>query len=207
MKTPQATGICALKRTAFTLVEMLVVIAIIAIVAAMSVMAFAPFMRGQTLSQAVSIVQSSIWQTRDYAATHRTKATLYFDTEEGKILIFKTPDDADKYADPAIADPEPVSKPEFLPEGVNFAAVQGAGADKPVVILKKEDGNLKQPLEVRDEEPNQTDRLVFHPSGSLDPLNMNHSTSNWYVVLEDKKGQQMVIEVIFASGLTRIHEP
>jgi len=199
MRTPQATGICASKRTAFTLVEMLVVIAIIAIVAAMSVVAFAPLMRGQTLSQAASIIQSSIWQARDYAATHRTKATLYLDTEKGKVLIFKTPDDADEYADPAIADPEPVSKPEFLPESVNLVTFSfGTKSDQPVIADKE--GNFTNDNQL-------TDRLVFHPSGSLDPQSMNHSTSNWYVVLEDKKGQQMVIEVIFASGLTRIHEP
>ena len=205
MRTRQATERCALRRSAaFTLVEMLVVIAIIGIVAGMSVMAFGPFLRGQTLSQAASTVQSSIWEARNYAATHRTKATLYFDTDEGRLLLFKKPADADDYANDTIPPenkPEPVSKPEFLSESVTLVTTDlGADSDKPVVILD----NLTPPLQIKGGST-AMDRLVFHPGGSLDPQNMN-STSNWYVVLQDKRGDQMAIEVIFASGLTRMHE-
>lgn len=203
------------RKTGVTLIEMLVVIAVIAIVAGMSVVAFAPFLRGRTLSRAVSTIQAGVWEAKGHAAARRTKATLYFDADNRAVLLFEDPAFVHK-ADEEVSEEKEkghVSAPEFLPEGIFFAEIQNASAENPVVILEKEDdGTFTRPLQVKHDPANpevaksqQRDTLVFNPGGSLDYGRMI-LTGPWYVVLEDGKGRRVVIEFLFATGLTRTHE-
>jgi len=115
------------RRWAFTLMEMLVVMAIIVIVMGITVAAFAPFMKGRSLSSAASSVQSMVSQARAYAATNGSNATLFFHTGEGSITLYDGS--------------QPVDKPVFLPRGVSCYK-DGQAVPEPFSIVFSPMGSL-----------------------------------------------------------------
>jgi len=122
------------RRWAFTLMEMLVVMAIIVIVMGITVAAFAPFMKGRSLSSAASSVhsaassvQSMVSQARAYAATNGSNAALFFHTGEGSITLYDGS--------------QPVDKPVFLPRGVSCYK-DGQAVPEPFSIVFSPMGSL-----------------------------------------------------------------
>ena len=98
-----------MKRSAFTLVEMLVVIAIIILVSVVAVPAITPFLKGQRLNKGARIVQAQALAARVMAINSRETRWLEFDSINYKLSII------DK--DPTVT---VVGKAEFLPDTIEF---------------------------------------------------------------------------------------
>ena len=166
-------------RRAFTLVEVLTVMGIMVLLATIVVIAVAPFLKGRSLASGARVVQGVIYQARAYAATQRTRATVYFDPDEGSVAVYANP-----YVVPGVYGNR-VDQPEFLPAGVRFDDSSGA-----VVTDAGDPPNAKGNI------------LVFSPTGSLDPLYMG--TGNSSVRLTDDAGINVKhITVVFASGMMK----
>jgi len=190
-------------RAAFTLMELLVVISIMVLLLGISAAAIAPFMSGRQLDAGARVVQSMIYQARTYAATQRCAATLYFDSVNRSMTLFNSP-----VGVPGMIDNR-VAQPEFLPAGAKFG-VSGPGI-QPVVI--RSPGTVTSA---------RKERLVFTPSGSLDPSYAGMGgVGNWQVWLvresaadtnsdgligPEDNAVRVVLEVVFASGLVRVRE-
>ena len=117
-------------------------------------------------------------------------------------------------------------EPLDLPQGVSFWT-PSADPQSPVVSFNSDrngvpntpnnlDGSVADQHESADADNNVNDQqnqpedtdpiIVFHPSGSLDPVGMGRSTSNWYLVFENQQNARSAIEIMFSTGMTRIHE-
>jgi prepilin-type N-terminal cleavage/methylation domain-containing protein len=96
-----------MKRSGFTLVEMLVVIAIIILVSVVAVPAITPFFKGQRLNKGARIVQASALAARVMAINSRKTRWLEFDSVNYKLSII---DDLSVV----------VGKVEFLPDTIEF---------------------------------------------------------------------------------------
>ncbi|MBS1257719.1 MAG: hypothetical protein MAG551_00764 [Candidatus Scalindua arabica] len=96
-----------IKRSAFTLVEMLVVIAIIILVSVVAVPAITPFLKGQRLNKGSRIVQASALAARTMAINSRKTRWLVFDSINYKLSII---DESGLT----------VGKDEFLPDTIEF---------------------------------------------------------------------------------------
>ena len=177
----------ASRRRAFTLVELLVVIGIMMLLASMSVIAIAPLFRGSALGAGARVVQAVVYQARTYAATQGVNATAFFDVGNRSMSI---------YANPNMAPGDRVDEPEFLPTGISFW-VYANGIPVTQVWTPPTPPNPPPVL--------IGNRLVFRPSGSLDPMYMG-GIGNRQIRIQDQSGSRKVIEVIFASGLVDIRD-
>ena len=102
-----------MKRSGFTLVEMLVVIAIIILVSVVAVPAITPFLKGQRLNKGARIVQASALAARTMAINSRETRRLVFDSINHKLSIIGT-------------DTTILSKAEFLPDTIEFGTSTGS---------------------------------------------------------------------------------
>lgn len=168
-------------RRAFTLVELLVVMAIVVLLASLTVIAVAPFLKGRSLSAGARTVQGMIYQARAHAVTQGLSTTVYFDVSNQSVSLGITSDFVRGVFDPR------TGEPEHLPAGVRFYDISDSG------------------MVVTDPSQNPVgNRLVFSPRGGLDSLYMM-GPGNRFIRLTDEagSGDVRVIEVVFASGLTR----
>ncbi|MBC8554593.1 MAG: GspH/FimT family protein [Candidatus Brocadiales bacterium] len=76
-----------MKKSAFTLVEMLVVIAIIILISVSAIPAITPFLKGQRLSKGARIVQAQAMAARVMAINSRKTRWLVFDSTNYKLTI------------------------------------------------------------------------------------------------------------------------
>jgi prepilin-type N-terminal cleavage/methylation domain-containing protein len=102
-----------MNKSAFTLVEMLVVIAIIILVSVVAVPAITPFLKGQRLNKGARIVQAQALAARTMAINSRKTRWLVFDSINYKLSII------DELS--AV-----VGKDEFLPDTIEFGTSTGS---------------------------------------------------------------------------------
>ncbi len=76
-----------IKKNAFTLVEMLVVISIIILISVSAIPAITPFLKGQRLSKGTCIVQAQAMAARTMAINSRRTRWLVFDSTNYKLII------------------------------------------------------------------------------------------------------------------------
>ena len=101
-----------MKKNAFTLVEMLVVIAIIILISVSAIPAITPFLKGQRLSKGARIVQAQALAARTMAINSRKARWLVLDSINYKLSI------RDK-------DGLTLGKEEFLPDTIEFGTGTG----------------------------------------------------------------------------------
>ena len=208
-------------RRAFTLTEMLVVVAIILVIASIAVASVIPFLKGRRLAAATRSIQAAVLRARGYAATNRTSATLKVFPGYDKLVVYETELAARTASSPDSHKGQRVMEPISVPEAINFWTGNGKGNYVPLGASPTPDGvvRLKTAADgfpaVQNGEPvlinsapnsNATDRLVFHPSGSLDPDGMGGTTANWFIVVENQQGTKTAVEIIFSTGMIRIHQ-
>ena len=166
-------------RRGFTLMELLVTVGIMVLIASIAVAAIAPMLRGRTLASGSHAVQAIIYQARTLAVTALTDATIRFQVSDGRMELYATSADAHTL-DPAARAALRVEEPDFLPAGAQFA-------DDPPVLGGGDPSYY----------------LEFDPSGSLD----TGTTGVRSIRLSDPNGGNVkVVEVLFASGLTRVYD-
>jgi prepilin-type N-terminal cleavage/methylation domain-containing protein len=102
-----------MKRSGFTLVEMLVVIAIIILVSVVAVPAITPFLKGQRLNKGARIVQAQALAARVMAINSRETRRLVLDSINYKLSIIGT-------------DTTILAKAEFLPDTIEFGTSTGS---------------------------------------------------------------------------------
>jgi prepilin-type N-terminal cleavage/methylation domain-containing protein len=102
-----------MKKNAFTLVEMLVVIAIIILISVSAIPAITPFLKGQRLSKGARIVQAQALAARTMAINSRKARWLVLDSINYKLSI--------KDETGSIV----LGKEEFLPETIEFVTSTG----------------------------------------------------------------------------------
>ncbi|MAF20348.1 MAG: hypothetical protein CMI55_01560 [Parcubacteria group bacterium] len=102
-----------MKRSGFTLVEMLVVIAIIILVSVVAVPAITPFLKGQRLNKGARIVQAQALAARVMAINSRETRRLVLDSINYKLSIIGT-------------DTTILAKAEFLPDTIEFGISTGS---------------------------------------------------------------------------------
>jgi prepilin-type N-terminal cleavage/methylation domain-containing protein len=102
-----------MKKNAFTLVEMLVVIAIIILISVSAIPAITPFLKGQRLSKGARIVQAQALAARAMAINSRKARWLVLDSINYKLSI--------KDETGSIV----LGKEEFLPETIEFVTSTG----------------------------------------------------------------------------------
>ena len=102
-----------MNKSAFTLVEMLVVIAIIILVSVVAVPAITPFLKGQRLNKGARIVQAQALAARVMAINSRETRRLVLDSINYKLSIIGT-------------DTTILAKAEFLPDTIEFGTSTGS---------------------------------------------------------------------------------
>jgi prepilin-type N-terminal cleavage/methylation domain-containing protein len=102
-----------MKKNAFTLVEMLVVIAIIILISVSAIPAITPFLKGQRLSKGARIVQAQALAARTMAINSRKARWLVLDSINYKLSI--------KDETGSIV----LGKEEFLPDTIEFVTSTG----------------------------------------------------------------------------------
>jgi prepilin-type N-terminal cleavage/methylation domain-containing protein len=102
-----------MKKNAFTLVEMLVVLAIIILISVSAIPAITPFLKGQRLSKGARIVQAQALAARTMAINSRKARWLVLDSINYKLSI--------KDETGSIV----LGKEEFLPETIEFVTSTG----------------------------------------------------------------------------------
>jgi prepilin-type N-terminal cleavage/methylation domain-containing protein len=102
-----------MKKNAFTLVEMLVVIAIIILISVSAIPAITPFLKGQRLNKGARIVQAQALAARTMAINSRKARWLVLDSINYKLSI--------KDETGSIV----LGKEEFLPETIEFVTSTG----------------------------------------------------------------------------------
>jgi prepilin-type N-terminal cleavage/methylation domain-containing protein len=102
-----------MKKNAFTLVEMLVVIAIIILISVSAIPAITPFLKGQRLSKGARIVQAQALAARTMAINSRKARWLVLDSINYKLSI--------KDETGSIV----LGKEEFLPDTIEFGTSTG----------------------------------------------------------------------------------
>ena len=102
-----------MKKSAFTLVEMLVVIAIIILISVSAIPAITPFLKGQRLSKGARIVQAQAMAARVMAINSRKTRWLVFDSTNYKLTI------KDETSSNVLG------KEEFLPGTIEFGTSTG----------------------------------------------------------------------------------
>ncbi len=102
-----------MKKSAFTLVEMLVVIAIIILISVAAIPAITPFLKGQRLSKGARIVQAQALAARTMAINSRKVRWLVLDSINYKLSI---KDETNSNV---------LGKEEFLPGTIEFGTSTG----------------------------------------------------------------------------------
>ncbi len=102
-----------IKKNAFTLVEMLVVIGIIILISVSAIPAITPFLKGQRLSKGARIVQAQALAARTMAINSRKTRWLVFDSVNYRLSI---KDETNSSV---------LGKEEFLPGTIEFGTSTG----------------------------------------------------------------------------------
>ncbi len=102
-----------IKKNAFTLVEMLVVISIIILISVSAIPAITPFLKGQRLSKGARIVQAQALAARTMAINSRRTRWLVFDSTNYKLTI---KDETNSTV---------LGREEFLPGTIEFGTSTG----------------------------------------------------------------------------------
>mgnify|MGYP001597355243 CR=1 FL=1 len=163
-------------RRAFTIIELLVVLGIAAILAGMSVLAIAPLFRGRAMASAESEVVTAAYEARFAAASSGAVRALVINSVDRSLYI------ADITDCPNVRDltsAKRLTTPQFLPIGVNFAAIGGES----VFDLS---GNPRGQA------------IAFRPTGHLDPQR-NLGVGPRKVILAD--GREIREVIVNLTGL------
>jgi type IV fimbrial biogenesis protein FimT len=129
--------------TAFTLIELVIVLAIMGLVAVMTVPGFVGMMRGRHLTSAANLVHATLNEAKNTAVTQRKPYGLVLDTLQSGMKIYESGDTTNPIQGKAV----------FLPQVVNFDTADAAWN----VPNDKPEGS-----------PDTYPEIVFRPDGSLD---------------------------------------
>jgi prepilin-type N-terminal cleavage/methylation domain-containing protein len=142
--------------SAFTLIEMLVVMSIISIIASMSFM-FIAGMKNDAIKQAGQIVKAVFMRTSQLASGERKMYFILFDKEKFTMAIYEDTDDSKTFDD---SKDKAVGEAISLPKGVVFSEKPPLFQRDEVVIGFNSNGSLAVAEDIAFDPPVESDIIL-----------------------------------------------